>query len=140
MLTDQGYLEEVCRASQALTYDASVSGTATRTSRTLAAPESTARFTGAQLTVVDETTWGSPGVDGSRAADVKLTVLGQPVTLKATMQLSPGGRGSLVELAGDLKVAIPLLGKKLEQSTAPAVLAGFRTQQQVGDAWLAGRA
>ena len=34
-------------------------------------------------------------------------------------------------------MAIPLLGKKLEQSSAPAVLAGFRTQQQVGNDWLA---
>ena len=33
---------------------------------------------------------------------------------------------------------IPLLGRKLEESSAPAVLAGFRTQQQVGDRWLAG--
>jgi hypothetical protein len=33
-------------------------------------------------------------------------------------------------------VAIPLLGKKLEESTAPAILAGFQTQQRVGDQWL----
>ena len=43
----------------------------------------------------------------------------------------------MAELTGDLKVAIPILGKKLEQSAAPAILAGFRTQQKVGDAWLA---
>jgi hypothetical protein len=35
-------------------------------------------------------------------------------------------------------VAIPLLGKKLEQSSAPAVLAGFKKQQEVGSRWLAG--
>ncbi len=39
----------------------------------------------------------------------------------------------MVDLTGDLKVAIPFLGKKLEQAAAPAVLAGFRTQQRVGD-------
>jgi Protein of unknown function (DUF2505) len=42
-----------------------------------------------------------------------------------------------VALEGELKVNIPLLGRKLEESSAPAVLAGFRTQQQVGDRWLA---
>ena len=43
------------------------------------------------------------------------------------------------DLTGELKVSIPLLGRKLEESSAPAVLAGFRTQQQVGDRWLDGR-
>ena len=66
-----------------------------------------------------------------------MTVLGQPVNLRGTLNLGPGGRGTKVDLDGELKVAIPLLGKKLEQSSAPAVLAGFRTQQRVGDRWLA---
>ncbi len=65
-----------------------------------------------------------------------MTVLGQPVSLKGSLQLRPGGRGTTVDLNGELKVAIPLLGRKLEQSSAPAVLAGFRTQQRVGDRWL----
>ena len=65
-----------------------------------------------------------------------MSVLGQPVTLKGRLQLAPGGRGTIVDLTGELKVAIPFLGKKLEQSAAPAVMAGFRTQQQVGDRWL----
>jgi hypothetical protein len=43
----------------------------------------------------------------------------------------------VLELTGDLKVSIPLLGKKLEQSAAPAVLAGFDVQQKVGSDWLA---
>ncbi len=137
MMTNQAYLEQVCVASQSLTYQASVDGSTTRTSRTLPAPESAARFTGPRLTVNDETTWGDAQPDGSRTADVRLTVLGQPVTMKATMRLAPAGTGSLVDLAGELKVAIPLLGRKLEQSAAPAVLAGFRTQQQVGNEWLA---
>ena len=137
MLTDKAYLEEVCVASRSLSYEASVDGNQTHTSRQLAAPESTARFTGPTLTVNDDTTWGAAQPDGSRTADVRLTVQGQPVTLKAVMRLTPGGRGSEITLSGELKVAIPLVGKKIEQSAAPAVLAGFRTQQQVGDAWLA---
>ena len=58
------------------------------------------------------------------------------MTLKGQLRLAPGGRGTVIDLDGELKVAIPLLGKKLEQSSAPAVMAGFRTQQTVGDNWL----
>jgi Protein of unknown function (DUF2505) len=137
MMTDQKYLEEVCVASDSLSYAATVADSSTRTSRTLPAPDSAARFTGPELTVTEEVSWGAAGSDGSRTAEMRMTVLGQPVNLKGTLKLAPGGRGTVVALAGELKVAIPLLGRKLEESAAPAVLAGFRKQQQVGDDWLA---
>ena len=137
MMTDQKYLEEVCGASGSLSYNVSVEGSITRTSRTLPAPDSAARFTGPQLTVNDEIVWGDPSSDGSRSATVTMTVLGQPVTFKGNQQLTAGGRGSVVDVTGELKVAIPLLGRKLEESAAPAVMAGYRTQQEVGDRWLA---
>ena len=136
MMTDQAFLEEVCVASESISYDAAVSGSTTKTSRTLPAPESAARFTGAELTVNDQIDWGGAGAAGARTAILTMTVLGQPVTLKGRLQLAPGGRGTIVDLTGELKVAIPLVGKKLEQAAAPAVLAGFRTQQRVGDRWL----
>jgi Protein of unknown function (DUF2505) len=140
MLTDQRYHEEVCVASGSISHNVSVSGSTTQTSRTLPAPESAARFTGPQLTINDEVVWGEPSSDGSRSGTVMMTVLGQPVTFKGEIRLSPGGRGSEVDVQGNLKVAIPLLGRKLEESAAPAVMAGYRTQQEVGDRWLAGRA
>jgi hypothetical protein len=138
MLTDQKYLDEVCVASEAISYAASVTDSSTRTSRTLRAPDSVARFTGDQLTVIEDVAWRDASGDGARTGDLTMTILGQPVKLAGTLQLAPGGRGTVVELKGELKVAIPLLGRKLEQSAAPAVLAGFETQQKVGDTWLAG--
>ena len=137
MMIDQAYLEEVCVASQSISYDVSVTGTNTRSSRTLPAPESAARFTGAQLTVVEEVQWAEADGDGSRTGGLTMTVSGQPVRLTGQLRIAPGGRGTTVGLDGELKVNIPLLGRKLEESSAPAVLAGFRTQQQVGDRWLA---
>ena len=116
-----------------------MAGTTTRTSRRLPSPEAAARFTGPELTVVEEITWNSAAGDGTRTGQVDLTIPGQPVTMRGEMKLYAGGPGTVAELTGQLKVAIPLLGKKLEQSSAPAVLAGFRTQQQVGNDWLARR-
>jgi len=136
MLTDERFLTEVCVASESLSYHVSVDGSATRTSRTLPAPDSAARFTGPQLTVNDEVVWAEAASDGSRSATVTMTVLGQPVTFKGGLRLSPGGRGSVVDVRGELKVAIPLLGRKLEESAEPAVTASYRTQQEVGNRWL----
>ena len=139
MMTDQAYLEEVCVASESLSYHVSVEGSTTRTSRTLPAPDSAAKFTGPQLTVNDEVGWGDPASDGSRSGAVTMTVLGQPVNFRGKVEVSPGGRGGVVDVTGELKVAIPLLGRRLEEAAAPAVMAGYRTQQEVGDRWLARR-
>src|SRR5690606_35668967 len=54
MLTDQGYLEQVCVASHALSYECSVQGSTTRSRRELPAPEQARKFTGASLTIVEE--------------------------------------------------------------------------------------
>ena len=137
MMTDQKYLDEVCVASGSLSYHASVNGSTTRTSRTLPAPDLAARFTGPQLTVDEEIVWGPPSSDGSRSGTVTMTILGQPVRFRGKIKLSAGGRGSVVALDGELKVSIPVLGKKLEESAAPAVTEGYKKQQEVGDRWLA---
>ncbi len=137
MLTNPDYLHQVCVASQALEHEVSVEGSRTRTSRTLAAPESAARFTGPRLTVVEETDWREATGIG-RVGSVQLTVTGQPVSMRGEVQLSAGGPGSIVTMTGELKVAVPLLGKKLEKSAAPGVLLGFETQERVGKTWLGG--
>ncbi|MGD7788087.1 DUF2505 domain-containing protein [Propionibacteriaceae bacterium Y1700] len=137
MVTTKEYLDEVCRASEALEFSTEVNGHVTRSSRTLPAPDNAKRFTGATLTVVEEITWGEAAADGSRVGQLVLTVPGQPAGMKGTVTLAPGGKGTLVTLAGDLKVNIPLLGKKLEQAASPAILEGFGVQQRVGDDWLA---
>jgi hypothetical protein len=137
MLTDEKYLDEVCRATDASSYDVEVTGSTTRTTRAFPAPDAVARFTGAELRVSEETSWGQLGSDGSCTGDLHMTVKGQPVSLRGQLQLGSGGRGTVVHLSGALKVAIPLLGRKIEQSTAPVVLAGFKKQQEIGDRWLA---
>jgi hypothetical protein len=137
MLTDAQYLDEVCRATASSSHEVDVAGSTTRTTRSFPAPDGVARFTGSTLTVTEETVWGEPGADGGRSANLQMTVHGQPVSMKGRLELAPAGAGTVVQLTGDLKVSIPLLGKKLEQSTAPTVLAGFRKQQEVGSRWLA---
>ena len=137
MLTDEAFLRQVCEASGSLESEVSASGDTTTTSRTLPAPDSAKKFTGATLTVIEKIVWGSAGADGARTGQVTLSVPGQPVTMNGEVRLSPGGAGSTLDLTGVLKVNIPLVGKKLEQSAAPAVLAGFGKQQEVGNSWLA---
>lgn len=137
MMTDPAYLEEVCKATHASSYEADVTGTTTKTTRKLPSPDIAQKFVGQTVTVVEETAWGPADASGNRSGRVTMSIPGQPVSMKGTLTLSAGGAGTIGELVGDLKVAIPILGKKIEQSVAPTIVAGFRAQQRVGDARLA---
>lgn len=137
MMTDRAYLEEVCQATRARSFDAEVTGTTTTTTRKLPAPDIAQKFVGQTVTVVEETAWGPADASGSRTGRITMSIPGQPVTMKGTVTLGADGAGTVGELVGDLKVAIPILGKKIEQSVAPTIVAGFRSQQKVGEAWLA---
>lgn len=137
MLTDRDYLDRLAQASDPLRHEARVDGRHTTSTRTLPAPSQARRFTGDELTVVEDVTWAEPAADGSAEGRIEMTVPRQPVIMNGTLTLAPGGRGTVLRLSGELKVNIPLLGRKMEAAAAPAVLAGFEDHQQVGDAWLA---
>jgi hypothetical protein len=137
MLTDRAFLEKVCIASEAEKHSVLVDGSHTTVSRTLPAPSSITKFTGSTITIVEDLVWSEAASDGARTAKFTLTVPGLPVEMLGTARLTAGGKGARVDYSGDLKVNIPFVGKKLEQSAAPAVLDGIGLQQRVGTEWLA---
>jgi hypothetical protein len=136
MLTDKAFQEEVCQRSHARSHDVSVDGNTVKTSRQLPAPDAARPFTGETLNVVEDVAWADADGDGGRSAVVTLKVPGQPVSFNGRYQLAAAGAGSVLTLKGELKVNVPLLGKKLEEAAAPALLAGFSTQEKVGADWL----
>lgn len=138
MLTDKSFQEKVCTETHARKFEVSTEGATVKTSRDLPAPDQARRFTGDTLTVVEEITWADAGGDGSRTGTVTMRVPSQPVNFNGKYELTPGEAGSVLTLTGTLKVNVPMLGKKLEEAAAPAILQAFKTQQQVGADWLAG--
>jgi hypothetical protein len=136
MLTDSAFLEKVCVASEAQKYAVTVDGMHTTVSRTLPSPSAVAKFTGSTITIVEDLVWSYEAADGSRKATFTLAVPGLPVEMNGTARMYAGGRGTKVDYSGDLTVNLPFVGKKLEQSAAPAVLDGIGLQQRVGDDWL----
>jgi uncharacterized protein (DUF736 family) len=53
--------------------------------------------------------------------------------------LAPGGQGSLETIEGDLKARIPMMGRKIEETAAPAIRSAIRVESETGAAWLATR-
>lgn len=128
---DRSFLEDVCRAGGAVTYEVEVDANRTRMARSMPSPDIARKIVGDTITVVETYVWGDAEPDGSRSADLQVDVPGTPGSLTGTAVISPTASGSQIHVSGDLVVRIPLVGKKLEQAAAPALTAGVEIQEKV---------
>jgi hypothetical protein len=140
---EQGVREQACRESGALSYEVSIShaadgGAQVRVRRVLPAkvPDLVRRFVGESIAVDQVEQWSAPESGGTRSATVRVTVQGQPATMSGSMVLSPAADGSTELVTGDVKVAIPLLGRQIEPEIVKVIEAALRIEQRVGQAWV----
>lgn len=142
MLTDRAFRDDVCRATGATQYDVDVaadhSGGTISVRRVIEArvSEAAKRFVGETVTIVQSEQWGPAAADGSRSADLRLDVEGQPAKMTGTHALIGQGASTLFEVAADLKVSIPLLGGRIEKEIAKAVSAGLAEEYKLGQRYL----
>lgn len=143
MLCDQAWREEVCRATHAIDYSVSVEksdGTVTvRTTRVLPAeiPEPFKSMVGDRIEIVQVETWpAEPDRDGTRQAEVDMQISKQPASMTGTITLQPNGSGSRRSVNGDIRVKIPLLGRRIEPEIAKAVRAALDKEQQSARTYL----
>jgi hypothetical protein len=135
MLNDPAFLERVAEASAPLRYEVRVSDGHTWTQRTMASGPPVEKFTGPEVSIVDQIVWDEPG-DGECAGEAWVELAGLPLSLHGHVRLFAEGARSVLEYTGELKVGIPVLGKKLEGVAAPLLLRGLDYQQAVADEWL----
>ncbi|MEO6700810.1 MAG: DUF2505 domain-containing protein [Jatrophihabitantaceae bacterium] len=135
--------EEACRQSGALSYQVDISpaadgGALVQVDRRMAptVPDFIQKFVGDSIEIRQIEQWSAPAADGSRRASIKLTIKGQPASMVGTAVLSADGDGSREVVTGDVKVAIPLLGRKIEPEIVKVIEAALRIEQRVGDEWV----
>jgi Protein of unknown function (DUF2505) len=88
---------------------------------------------------VTETIMGSrASADGSRTGTIHIAIGDAPVSMTGTLRLAPGGSGTKIDIDGDLKAKIPLLGSKVEKAAEGPILSAIEKEQEVGEKWLAG--
>lgn len=142
ILTDPAYREEVCAATGALSYDVDIDagygGGTVRVSRVLPAPghKAVRKLVGDTVTVEQTETWGPAEEDGTRRAELRLQVKGQPASMTGTSTLAPDGSGTALDVKGELKVRIPFVGGSLEKELAAAVTAGLAQELEAGRRYL----
>ncbi|HTZ45528.1 MAG TPA: DUF2505 domain-containing protein [Jatrophihabitans sp.] len=135
--------EEACRQSGATSYQVTVKQTAgggatVEIERVMnpQLPEHLAKLVGGRLTIHQVEEWAPPAADGSRTAAVKLTIKGQPASMHGRAVLAPDGDGSLETVTGDVKVAVPIIGRKFEPDIVKVIESALRIEQRVGDEWI----
>jgi hypothetical protein len=144
MLCDQSFREKVCRAIGSLSYDVTISrdgDTATvRNHRVMDAdlPEVAKKVVGDTIEMVQTEEWGPRESDGARAGAFRVEIPGKPGSISGKVSLAPLRSGTRETVAGQVKVSIPLVGKRLETEVVRGMKAALEVEGRVGAKYLAG--
>jgi single-stranded DNA-binding protein len=138
LLSDQAFRTESCAQQGATDYEVTVEqvgdGAHVTIVRTQAAdmPDFVKKLTGSTVKVKQTEQWSGPDADGNRTADVKVSIIGQPAEMTGSARLFAQGDGAEFTVDGDVKVAIPFIGKKIEPEVAKAIRASLREEVEYG--------
>jgi hypothetical protein len=142
VLSDPEYVEEKCWATGATEagadVEAGVDGAVIRTVRTLPAdvPSYAKSFVGDAIDFDLTETWGPADEDGSRDGTIEGSFTGTPMKVRGTMMLRPTAEGSELQISGEIKAGVPLVGGKLESFAGKEILRGLDKEADAANARL----
>jgi len=138
LLGDRAFREEVCRAAGAASYDVSVRATDTGLESVIETaspvdgmPPIVRKLLGASLRLRQEERWTSPS-----AGTMRVSIPGTPGSIHGTLTLVATATGAAQTVEADIKVAIPLIGGKIETLVASGLGHVIREQARVAADWL----
>ena len=145
IVTDATFREQACEKTKALSYDVKVSesggDTVVRVQREMPSddvPDIARKFVGQTLTVAQTETWHPAKPDGSRDADVKGEITNTPVSLKGTATIRSDSSRTVQTIELDVKVAVPLIGRRIEPFVVDAIRSGLAKEHELGRDWADG--
>lgn len=140
---DPGFRGAVCEATRALRHDVSVDEHDDRTSTVVVSrtmptdlPDFVKKLIGDTVDVIQTEDWGAPDAGAQRTADLVVRIKGQPATMTGTASIVSTDDGAEMRIQGELKVAIPFVGKKVEQEIAKGIYAAVGREQETAASWL----
>ena len=137
LLHTRGFIEDVARHAGALEHSASIEGNQTRLTMVLPVPSHLTKFVGSSLRLEQVFTFGDPGPDGVVHGTVTGDVQAMPVDIDAVGVLTPVGETTQASYTGELRVRIPLVGKKVEAQVEPYIRDAFDGLERRAADWLA---
>jgi hypothetical protein len=138
LITDQAFRLESAENQGSRDIDISVEGAADAATLVIVRtqdsdmPDFVKKLTGNDVKVRQTEVWGEADAAGTRKADVKVSIIGQPAEMVGVASLSRTADGTDFTLEGDVKVSIPFLGKKIEPEVAKAIRGSLREEVEYG--------
>ena len=142
---EQSVREQACKESGALSWQVTIEEQGGRTriqvDRVMPpnVPDFVKKFLGETISVRQVEEWSAADADGTRKADVKVTIKDQPASMVGTAVLKAQGSGSVEVVEGEVKVNVPFLGKKIEPEIVKVITAALKIEQRVGVDWVKSR-
>ncbi|MHA6511934.1 DUF2505 domain-containing protein [Tessaracoccus sp. Z1128] len=136
LMRNEEFIADVARHAGALEHRVTIADDATRLEMKLPVPANLAKFVGEAVTLAQVFRFQPPSADGSIRGTVEVDVPGMPIDVNAQTALTPQGQGTQGRYSGDLKVRIPLVGKKVESMIEPFIREAFAGLERRAAAWL----
>lgn len=144
VFTDEAFVrhmsEYVGGTLESLTVDGDTASaftlTAVRTMPTQKLPDMARKFVGETLSVTQIEHWSAPQADGSRQADLTMTVANVPLNVTAVQRLVAQGGETVVDLQGTVSSSIPFLGGKIAGAAEPMIGKALNVQATEARKWL----
>lgn len=141
MLADPAFRERVCATGPATSHDVTVTPAGRgmtvvvdQTQPATGVPGFARKVVGEEIHIVQTERWTGP-----QEATLDLVIPDKPGRVAGTIALSGRGSGTTQAVEGEVTVALPLVGGKLEKLIGDLLAAALRHEEEVGRAWLAGR-
>lgn len=134
LITSEEFRTETCEDQGSTDYDVNVDDGVVTIVRSMPAdlPDFVKKLTGPTVKVKQTEKWSQKS-DGSRVADVKVSIVGQPAEMLGTAALEDDGKGGTVfTVKGDVKVSIPLLGRKIEPEIHKQIVRSLNAEVALG--------
>lgn len=96
-------------------------------------PSFAKKLVGSEINILQEEEWSS-ATDGT----LSVTIPGKPGSMVGTIRLAEVDGGVTETVEAEVKVAIPLIGGKLEDFIGGMLLRALKAENRVGRKWLAG--
>jgi hypothetical protein len=140
MLVDPGFREEVCEHQQVVSYSVNVEdrddGTHVEVDQTQSLrgiAESVRMFVGDDVDIEQRELWGSP----TRAV-LDVQIPDKPGRMTGTITLAQRDGQTVETVSGDIRVSVPIVGRKVEEMVARVFTFALEAERAVGERWLAG--
>jgi hypothetical protein len=140
MLADPEFREEVCDYQRVLRKTVTVTGdaeagtldvTIDQVQAADGIPSFARKFVGDEINIVQTERWSSPA-----EGDIHVSIPGKPGEMKGTARLQESGGVTTETVTLDVKVAIPLVGGKIEGLISDLLLKALRAENKVGRTYL----